>query len=132
MALVRASSHFDGSLPELLAGFDASDEIGGGAPVRFPTACSPQAWAAGAPLLLVRSLLGLEVDVPARCVHVDPHLPEEWLPLTLHGFRVGTTPVVVRVSHDHVRVDGLPPEFELVRGPLWKAAAPRSDPGAGA
>ena len=29
-------------------------------PVRYPTACSPQAWSTGAPLLLLRAALGLE------------------------------------------------------------------------
>jgi glycogen debranching enzyme len=118
-ALVRASSHFDGALPELLAGFDVSDEVGGGAPVRFPTACSPQAWAAASPLLLVRVMLGLDVDVPGRRVHVAPHIPEEWLPLTLHGVRIGGAPVVLRATHGNVRLDGLPPEYELVHSARW-------------
>jgi len=34
-------------------------------PVPYPTSCAPQAWAAAAPLLLVRNLLGLNPDVPA-------------------------------------------------------------------
>ena len=29
-------------------------------PVQYPTACSPQAWSTGAPLLLLRTMLGLE------------------------------------------------------------------------
>ena len=43
-------------------------------PVEYPTACSPQAWATGAPLLLIRTLLGLDSDG----VHliVDPAIPE--------------------------------------------------------
>jgi glycogen debranching enzyme len=122
-SLVRASSYFDGALPELMAGFDVSDEVGGGAPVRFPTACSPQAWAAASPLLVLRTMLGLEVDVPGGTVHVDPHVPEEWLPLTLHSFRIAGAPVVLRASHAHVRLDGLPAGMELVRGPLWGASS---------
>ena len=31
-------------------------------PVEYPSACSPQAWAAGTPLLLLRTLLRLEPD----------------------------------------------------------------------
>ena len=119
MSLVRASSYSDGALPELLAGFDISDEVGGGAPVPFPTACSPQAWAAASPLLLLRTVLGLEVDVPAKRVHLDAHVPEEWLPMTLHNFRLFGAPVVLRASHAQVRLDGLPTDVELVRGPLW-------------
>jgi hypothetical protein len=42
-------------------------------PVEYPTACSPQAWATGAPLLLLRTMLGLE---PAGDhLVVDPFLP---------------------------------------------------------
>jgi glycogen debranching enzyme len=43
-------------------------------PVEYPTACSPQAWATGAPLLVLRVLLGLE-PVAGRLV-VDPAVPE--------------------------------------------------------
>ena len=42
-------------------------------PVRYPTACSPQAWSTGAPLLLLRTMLGLE-PVGDHLV-VDPVLP---------------------------------------------------------
>ncbi|MGE0881695.1 MAG: glycogen debranching N-terminal domain-containing protein [Acidimicrobiia bacterium] len=58
--LVDASSHVDGRLPELFAGF-ARDDLG--APVPYPTSCSPQAWSAAATLLVVRSLLRLEPDL---------------------------------------------------------------------
>jgi glycogen debranching enzyme len=43
-------------------------------PVEYPTACQPQAWAAGTPLLAVRTLLGL--DVVGGRLRADPHLPE--------------------------------------------------------
>jgi len=42
--------------------------------VEYPTACSPQAWATGAPLLLVRSLLGLE-PIEGKLL-VDPAIPD--------------------------------------------------------
>jgi glycogen debranching enzyme len=35
----------------------------------------PQAWASGAPLLILRSLLGLDPDIPAGRVTLDPVLP---------------------------------------------------------
>ena len=119
-ALVRTASHFDGTLPELVAGFDVGDELGGGSPVHFPTACSPQAWAAASPLLVLRSVLGLEVDVPGRRVWLDPHVPEEWLPLTVHGLRLGDLRLVVKVGHDRSQVEGLPDGFELVRGSVFE------------
>lgn len=120
-ALVRASSYFEGTLPELVAGFDVGDELGGGSPVRFPTACSPQAWAAASPLLLLRSVLGLEVDVPGRRVWLDPHVPEDWLPLTVHGIRLGPLRLVVKVAHDRAGVEGLPEGFEVKRGSFFEA-----------
>ena len=42
-------------------------------PVQYPTACSPQAWSTGAPLLLLRTMLGLE-PLGDHLV-VDPSLP---------------------------------------------------------
>ena len=42
-------------------------------PVQYPTACSPQAWSTGTPLLLLRTMLGLE-PLGDHLV-VDPALP---------------------------------------------------------
>jgi glycogen debranching enzyme len=61
--LTEAAVHFDYRLPEVFAGFDRTD---GHPPVVYPTASSPQAWAAGTPVLLVTLLLGLEPDYDAR------------------------------------------------------------------
>ena len=43
-------------LPEAFAGFHKNLTR---YPVEYPTACSPQAWATGAPLLMLRVLLGM-------------------------------------------------------------------------
>jgi glycogen debranching enzyme len=61
--LIEAAVHFDYRLPEVFAGFDRAD---GHPPVVYPTASSPQAWAAATPVLLVTLLLGLEPDYEAR------------------------------------------------------------------
>ena len=51
-AMVDASTHFDRArLPELYCG-DARRQ--GRGPTAYPGACSPQAWAAGAPLMMLR------------------------------------------------------------------------------
>jgi glycogen debranching enzyme len=42
-------------------------------PVQYPTACSPQAWSTGTPLLLLRTMLGLEPE--GDHLLVDPALP---------------------------------------------------------
>ncbi len=44
-------------------------------PVEYPTACSPQAWSTGAPLLFLRTMLGLE-PIGEHLI-VDPCLPEK-------------------------------------------------------
>ena len=52
-AILDAAECCSGRLPELFAGFDRSHFP---SPVPYPSSCSPQAWAAGAPLMLSRYL----------------------------------------------------------------------------
>jgi glycogen debranching enzyme len=51
--------------------------------VEYPTASSPQAWATGTPLLLLRVLLGLEPD--GEQLLADPVLPPAIDTLELSG-----------------------------------------------
>jgi glycogen debranching enzyme len=118
-ALIRTSTHFGGALPELVAGVEVGDIIAGAAPLPFPTACSPQAWAAAAPVLLLRSVLGFEVDLPRRVVHVLPAVPEHWLPLTLHQVAVGPLLLTVRATVDGTTITGLPDDVQVVRRPWF-------------
>jgi glycogen debranching enzyme len=69
-AMLEAAEFFDFRLPEAFGG--ASRAVTK-FPVEYPTACSPQAWASGAPLLLIRALLGLESR--GGYLIVDPALP---------------------------------------------------------
>jgi hypothetical protein len=57
--------------------------------VRYPTASSPKAWASGAVLLLVRAILGLEVDALERRVSVSPISVPGLGRLDLLGVRAG-------------------------------------------
>jgi glycogen debranching enzyme len=68
--ILEAAEVFDGQLPEAFGGYERSSTM---YPVRYPTACSPQAWSTGAPLLLLRTALGLEPD--GEHLIVDPALP---------------------------------------------------------
>ncbi len=68
--VLEAAGSFNYRLPEVFAGYSRRQTE---FPVRYPTACSPQAWATGAPLLLLRVLLGLEPG--PQNLAVDPHLP---------------------------------------------------------
>jgi glycogen debranching enzyme len=63
-------------MPELFCGFARR---AGEDPVRFPSACTPQAWASGAVFLMLQASLGIEVDAAAKLIAVRrPYLPA-WL-----------------------------------------------------
>jgi glycogen debranching enzyme len=68
--ILDAAVFFDGRLPEAFGGYERSVTR---YPVQYPTACSPQAWSTGAPLLLLRTMLGL--DPLGEHLVVDPALP---------------------------------------------------------
>jgi len=55
--ILEAAQFFDGRLPEAFGGYPRAMTK---YPVQYPTACSPQAWSTGTPLLLLRTTLGLE------------------------------------------------------------------------
>ena len=55
--ILDAAEFFEGRLPEAFGGYERSQTR---YPVQYPTACSPQAWSTGAPLLFLRTMLGLE------------------------------------------------------------------------
>ncbi len=80
VALLEAASHFAYRLPEAFAGYGRTATK---VPVAYPTACSPQAWAAGAPLLLLSVMLGLEPT--ASGLTVRPYLPAEVGRLMVRG-----------------------------------------------
>ena len=69
-AVLDAAEYFRNRLPEAFAGYHRDQTR---FPVEYPTACSPQAWASGAPLLILRALLGLDVE-NGRLI-VDPAIP---------------------------------------------------------
>ncbi len=108
--LLGVSDHFGGRLPELLAGV-ARDELP--TPAVYPTSCLPQAWAAASPLLVLRTLLGLEPDVPHGVVRLDPVLPDGCTRLRLARTPVGALHVETvggawGVGEPHVVAEGLP------------------------
>jgi glycogen debranching enzyme len=55
-SILDAAPFFEHRLPEVFAGYPASLTS---VPVAFPTASRPQAWAAGCPLMLLTTMLGL-------------------------------------------------------------------------
>ena len=95
-ALVEAAAQFRGfRLPELYCGY--SRQQSEDRPVRYPVACSPQAWAAGALPQMLASLLGLRAAaLDGRLTIHRPRLPVwlEWL--TVDHVRVGKATVDLR------------------------------------
>ena len=106
LALLRACRASGGRPPELFSGLDATDMA---VPVPYPASCSPQAWASAAPLLIVRAMLGLEPDVPAGRLGLDPVLPPGATHLELDGMALGADHVTIAVRDGEVDVDGLSP-----------------------
>ena len=86
-ALLDCAPSFEHRLPELFAGFERN---GDASPGIVPTSASPQAWAAGTPVLLLRALLGLEPDPGRRVLDVSATAMPAWaegLALTgVHAF----------------------------------------------
>lgn len=81
----------DRRLPELYCGMDR--RMSGGL-VRYPVACSPQAWAAATPFLLLQSVLGITVDAPQKRVLIrEPMLPPSLREVTIERLRVGRSRV---------------------------------------
>jgi glycogen debranching enzyme len=87
-AIVRAATHMhDRRIPELYCGFPRRPGRG---PTLYPAACSPQAWAAGAPLSLLASLLGLTFDPTERVVRlVNPVVPTLAGSVTIRNLALG-------------------------------------------
>ncbi len=71
-AMLDAAEYFDGRLPEAFAGYERSYTQ---YPVEYPTACSPQAWSTGTPLLLLRTMLGLNTS--GQFLVTDPAVPPD-------------------------------------------------------
>jgi glycogen debranching enzyme len=114
IGLLEAAQHSNGRLPELFCGFPRSELA---APVPYPTSCSPQAWAAASPLLLVRTLLRFDPWIPHGKLWLDPALPPQIRDLTVRGIPLGTRRITVHVGSDGVQVEGLEPNVDLVREP---------------
>ena len=110
-ALVDASAGFEGRrLPELFSGEPRS--MGG--PFPYPGACSPQAWAAGASLLLLTTVLGLRVDSHSHVIELRPHLPESIGAVEVSGLSLGGAGTVdLTVDRHGARCRRLPASWSI-------------------
>ncbi|MGO4584002.1 glycogen debranching N-terminal domain-containing protein [Arthrobacter sp. 2RAF6] len=114
-ALLEAAEFSDGRLPELFCGFSREDFT---EPVAYPTACSPQAWAATAPIMLVTTLMRYDPDVSLRGIWMDPVLPESYGDLHITNAPVGDARITIDISGSGFSVKGLPDGMTARRGYL--------------
>ena len=98
-ALFAASTYFAARrLPELFCGFRRRR---GAAPTLYPVACSPQAWAAGTPFLMLQACLGLEFDPAEKVIRFrNPRLPTFLDEVTLRDLGFEGACVDVRLRRD--------------------------------
>lgn len=75
--------------PELFCGFERTPDS---SPVRYPVACSPQAWATGTVFQLLHTIVNLVPDAPNNCLRiVHPTLPESVQYVSLNNLKIGQT-----------------------------------------
>ena len=110
-ALLDASIATRGEMPELFSGI-GREQIA--VPVRYPASCRPQAWASASPLLVLRSLLGLEPNVPAGRIDLDPVLPAGATRLRFEAMPLAGGTVSIEVDGDALAVRGLPSTLSLI------------------
>lgn len=85
-------------LPELYCGFDRRE----GLPyVQYPVACSPQAWSAAAPLMLLQAMLGISARAPDGVLTINkPRLPSWLRRVELTRLRVGKGSLSIAFGRD--------------------------------
>jgi glycogen debranching enzyme len=89
-------------LPELYCGFQRSRGRG---PTLYPVACAPQAWAAGAPFLMIQAALGIEFDPERNEISLrDPALPPFLDEIVLRDLRVGALSVDLAIHRQDTGV----------------------------
>ncbi len=93
-------------LPELYCGFRRRRGAG---PTLYPVACSPQAWASGALLLMLQALLGIEFEPSAVEIRFrNPRLPRGVDEITLRGLTLAGATIDIELrrlgSHVSLRV----------------------------
>ncbi|MGH2459144.1 MAG: amylo-alpha-1,6-glucosidase [Chloroflexota bacterium] len=110
-------------VPELFCGYDRSQYR---VPIRYPVACSPQAWAAGSVLLFTRAMLGLVPQAPKNELWiVHPELPSWLRSVTVTKVPVGNAFVDLRYQrqgeHTFTEVLRIEGNLRVVFVESWEA-----------
>lgn len=100
-------------LPELFAGFDRAEVP---VPAAYPASCSPQAWAAAAPLAWLRTILRLDPWAPQGQIWVAPSLPPGMNRLKVEGINIAGHRLDVSVAGDEVELTMNSP-LDIIREP---------------
>jgi glycogen debranching enzyme len=86
----------DNRLPELFCGVQRGEHD---SPVHYPVSCSPQAWASGAVMFMLTSVLGIRPSAPQRELNIMNAALPEWLDhLQVRNLRVGNSRVALDFS----------------------------------
>lgn len=85
-------------LPELFCGFTRRTP---NRPVSYPVACSPQAWAAGAPFLMLQAMLGLSARAHENLLTINSPVLPAWLnTVELRNLRVGASTISIAFKRE--------------------------------
>lgn len=117
--LVAAAAFTQHRLPELFSGI-ADDDVA--TPVGYPTSCSPQAWAAATPLLLLRSMLRFEPDAGNARLHLAPAIPEWVGRVRIEGIPITDGQVSLEAHHGELRLLDAPDGLTIEPTPRPPAA----------
>jgi glycogen debranching enzyme len=112
-SLIDAAAFFGGRLPELFCGFDRTEFD---TPIPYPTSCSPQAWAAASPLLLLRTLLRFDPEVPDGRLWLAPELPASLGDLRIERVALAGARITIAVVDGVAGTSGLPAGVHLSPG----------------
>ncbi|HEY8700015.1 MAG TPA: glycogen debranching N-terminal domain-containing protein [Arthrobacter sp.] len=112
-ALLEAADYSGGRLPELFCGFSREQFA---EPVPYPTACSPQAWAATTPIQLVTSLMRYDAHVSRGGVWMDPVLPESYGDLHITNAPMAGGRITIDITGSVPSVQGLPDGMVFHKG----------------
>lgn len=110
---MEAAEYSGGRLPELFCGFGREQLT---APVPYPTACSPQAWASATPIRLVTNLMRYDTNVSRGGLWVDPVLPASFGDLHITNAPMAGGRITIDITNSVPTVQGLPEGMVFHRG----------------
>jgi glycogen debranching enzyme len=113
--LFEAADFFGGRLPELFCGLDRAAYP---EPIAYPSSCSPQAWAAAAPIHLIRVLMRFDPGLTWNELWIAPVLPPGFGQFHVDNIPfAGKARLQIDIDKDSVAVGGLPEYIKLHREP---------------